>query len=312
MPKISVVMATYNGSKHIEKAIKSIIEQTFHDFELIIIDDGSIDQTSDIVKNMNDNRIRYFRNRVNKGLAYSLARGFDLAEGKYIARMDDDDISMPNRFAVQYEYMENHTDITLCGCWFNEIEKRHSRIILPETSEKLKPYLLFYSPLAHSSWFIRREHLLMDDLNYDIRYRTAQDYDFMERLLNNHRKIACVQQNLLSYRVRNGSITGREKGIDKNRIKVQRRILQRLSIKMKRKHVYLLNCDMKEMKDFFAFAVFAKRIMKNNKKCHYFDSAELEKQIKFRFWNMLYINIDIDWVADRKKDAEREMRGEEI
>ncbi|MBO5468261.1 MAG: glycosyltransferase family 2 protein [Lachnospiraceae bacterium] len=310
MPEISVVLATYNGAQYIGEAINSIIEQTFQDFEFIIIDDASIDQTPSIVKNINDKRIRYFRNKENKGLAYSLARGFNLARGKYIARMDDDDISLPNRFAVQYEYMEKHSDITVCGSWYNEIGRRHGRIILPETSEKLKPYLLFYSPLAHSSWFVRREHLLMDDFNYNVHYRSSQDYDFLERLLNNNRKIACVQQNLLCYRVRKGSITGVSKKIDKNTIKVQRRILQRMSIKMKRRHVYLLNYSKSEKKDCMAFAVFAYRIMVCNEKCHYFDSVELRRQIKFRFWTIFYESTNWNWVEDRKKAAEEEMRGE--
>ena len=115
MPRISVIMPAYNAEKYIREAIDSILAQTYTDFEFIIIDDASTDATASIVESYSDERIRFFRNEHNMGVANTLNRGLDLAVGEYIARMDSDDISLPERFAKQVEFMDTHTDVIVCG-----------------------------------------------------------------------------------------------------------------------------------------------------------------------------------------------------
>ena len=114
-PKISVVMPAYNAENYIREAIDSILAQTFRDFEFLIIDDGSTDHTVEIIRSYSDSRIRLYQNERNMGVAATLNRGLDLARGEYIARMDADDISLPERFAKQAAYMDAHPDVAVCG-----------------------------------------------------------------------------------------------------------------------------------------------------------------------------------------------------
>lgn len=114
MPKISVIMPAYNAERYIREAIDSILRQTWSDFELIIIDDGSTDSTAAIIAEYTDNRIRFCPNAQNMGVAATLNRGLELACGAYIARMDADDISLPERFAKQAAYLDAHPDVTVC------------------------------------------------------------------------------------------------------------------------------------------------------------------------------------------------------
>lgn len=115
MPKISVVMPAYNAEKYIGEAIESILNQTFKDFEFIIINDGSVDHTKEIIREYNDPRIVLLENDKNRGIVLSLNKGLDAATGKYIARMDADDIALKNRFERQVEYLDEHKDIGVLG-----------------------------------------------------------------------------------------------------------------------------------------------------------------------------------------------------
>ena len=112
---ISVVLPAYNVQDTIGESIDSILSQTFTDFELIIINDGSQDNTEEVIHAYSDKRIRYYRNEKNEGLIYTLNRGLDLAQGKYIARMDADDVSLPTRFEKQVKVMEESPNIVVCG-----------------------------------------------------------------------------------------------------------------------------------------------------------------------------------------------------
>lgn len=117
MPEISVVMPVYNASQYLAEAIESIVSQTFTDWELIIIDDGSTDDSKLIIKRyaQSDKRIRYYKNEQNMGVIRTLNKGINLSTGKYIARMDADDISLPTRFDTQYRFLENNADVAMCG-----------------------------------------------------------------------------------------------------------------------------------------------------------------------------------------------------
>ncbi len=110
-PLVSVIMPVYNAEKYIFEAVNSVIEQTYTNWELVLINDGSSDLSINIIKEFKDSRIRLYENRENMGIAYSRNRAIDLSRGKYIAIMDNDDISLPNRLKIQVEYLENHEEI---------------------------------------------------------------------------------------------------------------------------------------------------------------------------------------------------------
>lgn len=114
-PLVTVFMAVYNGQKYISEAINSILNQTFRDFELLIIDDGSTDNTIDNIKLFTDDRIRLIQNHKNLGLFVTRNYGIDQAKGKYFAILDSDDIAFPNRLQIQVNFMERNPQYALCG-----------------------------------------------------------------------------------------------------------------------------------------------------------------------------------------------------
>ncbi len=116
LPSISVILPVYNGAGDVARSIQTVLTQTNSDFELIVIDDGSKDNSVEVLRNINDPRLRIYHQE-NIGLAATLNRGIELARGRYIARQDQDDLSMPTRFAEQFEYMEANPDCALLGTW---------------------------------------------------------------------------------------------------------------------------------------------------------------------------------------------------
>ncbi len=114
-PTISVVMPVYNGAKYLKEAIESVLNQSFKDFELILINDGSTDSSESIIKSFDEPRIVYLNNGGNLGLSKSFNKGIIAAKGTYIARMDADDVSLPNRFEIQLDYLDTHPNIGVIG-----------------------------------------------------------------------------------------------------------------------------------------------------------------------------------------------------
>src|SRR5690606_1184748 len=110
-----IILPAYNAEKYLAEAIESILNQSFKDFEFIIINDGSKDRTEDVILSYNDPRIVYLNNEANLGLIDKLNKGFNIARGKYIARMDADDISSPERLYIQYQFLENNPDYVICS-----------------------------------------------------------------------------------------------------------------------------------------------------------------------------------------------------
>ena len=199
-PIITVLMPVYNGEIYLKKAIDSILTQTFQDFELIIINDGSRDGSQKIIKSYNDQRIRLI-NQDNQGLVGALNNGIKLSLGKYIVRMDQDDISMKNRLFEQINFMESNPNIGISGTYIILIDKFDNsigRMVYPLAHEEIKAQLLFSSPLAHPSVIIRKSILQKNDLKYlNVK---SEDYDLWVRSAQ-VTQLANVGKFLLKYRV---------------------------------------------------------------------------------------------------------------
>jgi len=200
-PFISVVMSVYNGEKYLAEAIESILNQTYKNFEFIIVNDGSRDKSIDIIKEYRtkDNRIVLI-DRENKGLPYSLNEGISIAKGKYIARMDADDISLPERFEKQIEYM-NAKSLDVCGSYiklFGENKKEYI-IEYPLHDEDIRFSLLFFSSLAHPTVMFKKE--VFDKVKYRVDYKVAQDYQLWCDIVHADFKIGNIPEVLLNYRV---------------------------------------------------------------------------------------------------------------
>ncbi|MGF1902958.1 glycosyltransferase family 2 protein [Aliivibrio sifiae] len=200
-PQITVLMSVYNGQEFLAEAIESVLGQTFSNFEFIIINDGSTDQTLGIINKYAciDNRI-VLVSRENKGLIASLNEGIELANAKYIARMDADDICLPERFQIQFDFMEANPEIGVCGSWAKVFGEGMNKILRhPATMNQLKPKLLFSVCFAHPTVIIRREILLDNNLRYSAKAEGCEDYELWTRLIN-HTQFSNVQQVLLKYR----------------------------------------------------------------------------------------------------------------
>lgn len=198
MPIISVILPVYNSELYVCEAIKSILDQTFDDFELIIFDDGSTDKTAAVVNSFTDSRIRFIRNSINRGIVYNLNYGLEISMGKYIARMDADDIAHSERLALQYEFMELNPDIATCGTWF-EIMEENVVVELPADHDQIKIGLLDYCVIGHPTVMLRADFFKTNNLKYRSSMQNAEDYDLWVRVAQIG-KLANLPYVLLSYR----------------------------------------------------------------------------------------------------------------
>lgn len=224
-PLISVVMAAYNTDKYIEEAIKSILNQTFKEFEFIIIDDASTDNTWKIISKFakKDKRIRAFQNKNNLKVSYSLNRGIKEAKGKYIARIDADDWSYPYRLKLQFDFMEMNPEIGISGGIMEICNENLKPIVQRKyslTDKELRKSIFYFSPFSHPLIIIRKSILIKTSL-YDKQYFPAEDYElyFKIGLLS---KFANLDEILLRYRVINNSLTtGQTRLMELNTIKAR-------------------------------------------------------------------------------------------
>lgn len=205
-PKVSVVLPVYNSEKTIKQTLESILGQSLGDFELIVINDGSTDSGKEIIQSFSDSRIRLLDNDSNRGLIFSLNRGLDAARGKYIARMDSDDIMQPDRLFKQFEFMEKHPDIDICGCAceiINDDNQPLGKLLYWLKNDSIRADLMFNSPLAHPTYFIRSEAIAGYRYNPDFKY--CEDYELLSRFLLDGHKAANLPGKLLRYRNSVGS-----------------------------------------------------------------------------------------------------------
>jgi glycosyltransferase involved in cell wall biosynthesis len=198
VPAVSVVMPVYNTSKYLHAAIDSILCQTFQDFEFIIIDDASTDNSAEIIKSYSDSRIILIEKPKNTGYTDSLNMAIKLAKGNYVARMDADDISLKNRFEKQVNYMEEHPDVLVLGTFYKVINSE-SVVAVPISYEEAKVVSIMHVPVAHPTVFIRRNVFTGFNLVYDKAYEPAEDYHLWTRIIEIG-KIENLPEVLLHYR----------------------------------------------------------------------------------------------------------------
>lgn len=229
-PKITVLLPVYNCELYIKTAVESILNQTFTNFELLIIDDASTDATVSILKKFDDPRIQLIEKPLNSGYTNSLNYGLKIAKGQYIARMDADDISYPERFARQIDYLDNHPDVVVCGTTYKIVDN-DKKIILPQDHEAIKIGLLWGNCVSHPSVMIRKK--IVDDfsIRYDTSKEPAEDYDMWVRLLSIG-KLHNLKEILLEYRVYGNQVSRkRAEEQKKNDIAAKLLLLQYLDIK---------------------------------------------------------------------------------
>lgn len=206
VPTVSVVLPVYNGAQYLAEAVNSILAQTFENFELIMIDDGSTDLSPQILTEYarHDSRIRVIV-RENRGLATTLNESIDVARGKWIARMDQDDIALPQRLERQLQWLEQ-TGADLCGSWVQRFGSSDNRIFrLRQTDEAIRMEMLFASPFAHPAVMMRTASAKL--LRYDKAYEKAEDYDLWTRAAQAGWRMTNVPEVLLLYRIHSTQIS---------------------------------------------------------------------------------------------------------
>lgn len=197
---VSVVMPVYNGALYLREAIDSILSQTHSNLELIIINDGSTDNSEEIILSYDDPRIRYIINEKNSGICVTLNKGLDIAKGKYIARMDCDDISIIERLAIQVEFMESHPEIGISGSDVIFFGSKQGLFQMVHNSDLCAAGLIFNPCFAHPTVIWRRE--IMDRLNlrYNEEYKGLEDFVMWWKFAE-VTKLANIPQALLRYRI---------------------------------------------------------------------------------------------------------------
>ncbi len=153
MPELSVVMPVYNASRFLKEAIESILQQTFTDFEFIIIDDCSTDNSVAIIKSYKDDRIQLYFNDKNSGISYTLNKGIKLANAEWIARMDSDDISYPERLQKQHDFILQHPDGDLFSCWVNVVDQDKKFIRQDLFESRFYYYNLYFKRIVTIKFF---------------------------------------------------------------------------------------------------------------------------------------------------------------
>lgn len=208
-PTVSVLMSTYNRAQALPYAIESILNQTYTDFEFIIVDDGSTDNTMEQLRfyAQKDPRLVIIQNNGNHGLIYSLNRGLDRARGKYVARMDDDDKALPWRLERQVWAMERYPEITVLGggiIWEETPVTPPAGVPSINNPDEVEINTYFSSGLAHPTIMIRRDFLEKNKIRYDIQYTYAEDCGLYKDVLEKGGKVSSLKEVVLHF----GYVTG--------------------------------------------------------------------------------------------------------
>lgn len=207
-PKISVLMPVFNGRRFLKQAIESILHQTYSQFIFIIVNDASTDDTPLIISKYHDKRIHIINNRIRKGLTASLNIGLQACKSEYIARMDADDIALPNRLLHQLQILDKDKNLAMLGTWVQLIDERNKKIgrrQFPTDYARIKTKALQFNPISHPTVMLRRK--VLDKFGvYDENLDGAEDYDLFLRIARDHNVIN-IPEVLLQYRVHDKSVS---------------------------------------------------------------------------------------------------------
>lgn len=231
-PLVTVLMSVYNAAVYLREAIDSILKQSFVDFEFLIYNDGSTDATAEIVRSYSDSRIVFIDNPINRNLSPNMNEGIERALGRYIVRMDSDDIADYERIAKQVAYMEAHPEVGLCGSAVQYFGASQSLIQMPEDNEVIQHTMWLQNAFYHPSVIIRASVLRISGLRYNEQYEFAEDYKLWSEMCA-ITQVHNLPEPLLNYRIHPHQIS-RKQSLSQQRISAQIRREQ-----MNRLHIYL-------------------------------------------------------------------------
>ena len=300
-PQITVLMPVYNVSLYVKEAVESILNQTFADFELLIINDGSKDDTRDEVLKITDERIRFVENETNIGLANTLNRGIELARGKYIARMDGDDISVLNRLQKQFDFLENNPDIDICGAGYEFFGSKNYKVMYPETNENIKIGLLFGCCMIIPLY--RRASIQRVGLRYDQEYFPAEDYRFWTECMIKGLKMHNIQEILFRYRMHPTQVsevmTNQAQMTVKVRTNYFKSLFSQIDESISRQFITdFATVPIEKVSDFECQKKIIQQLCDNNKKQEVVSSEVLSNYLRTNLSNKLANFINSTWFID--------------
>src|ERR1700682_983363 len=206
-PLVSVVMPVYNAEKYLQPAIESILNQSYSNQEIIIINDGSTDSSKNIILNFRDPRVRFFENPENWGIERTRNRGLEEAKGEYIAVLDSDDIAFPERIKIQVEFLEKNPEYGMCGSYFQIID-RNDKLVkkarFPTNDKDARSNLILHNCFCHSTVMMRSK--LAKDLKYRAGFDVIEDY-ILWYMISQRAKIINLPVYTTSYRVHETNIS---------------------------------------------------------------------------------------------------------
>jgi len=222
-PKVSVLMPNYNCEKYLPEAIESILGQSFTDFEFIIIDDGSSDNSWEIIQEYTkkDERIVAIKNEENLWISWNRNKLLEMAQWKYIVWQDSDDLSTLDRIEKQYNYMKDHPEVWICGWWLQFFDENwnSSQRLYAESDSEIRKTIFKYSPLSQwASMYLLKA--IRGAWWYDSKLTTAEDLDLSFRIWQNY-KFANIKQVVLHYRQHNSDTHRNLKQMEINSIKIR-------------------------------------------------------------------------------------------
>lgn len=206
-PLVSVLMPVYKTAPYLREAMDSMLCQTFKDFELIVLNDCSPDNAEEILDAYDDSRIVRYKGENNVGLSNVLNVGIGMARGKYIARMDSDDISLPQRLQVQVDYLDKHTDVDLVSVGMRLFGAKEGTWIREINPEKVKIEAMFHSPVLHASSVWRKDAFEKQGLRFRQEMVPAEDYDLWTRAMLKGLKLVNLPEVLYEYRIHEAQAT---------------------------------------------------------------------------------------------------------
>jgi len=209
-PLISVVLPVYNVAPYIKEALDSVLNQTIQDFEIIVIDDCSTDNTLEVIESIKDARIRIIKKSENKGLIDSLNIGFTEAKGEFIARMDGDDLNTPDRFEKQLHILQNNSEITACGCWLQCFGTSNKIIKHKQYHKEIQAHLLLSNSMSLGATMLKTS--AYRSFKFDETKLHAEDYDFWAKTAWES-KMYNIQEVLYLYRVHDKQVSTKHKSI---------------------------------------------------------------------------------------------------
>jgi len=272
--------------------------QSFKDFELLIVDDGSTDGSSTVVQSFSDSRIRVLENSTRLKLSGALNRGIEEAKGKYIARMDADDISLPHRLQKQVDFLDNHPAVVMCGTAIEIFgEKEQTRIdIYPAAAEQINTYMLFDCPFCHPSVMIRREIFDKKGLRYNGNFYPTEDYELWARVAASF-PTANLSDVLLRYRVHGESMTGADwNEMDRQATRIIRNLLNTWGVQFTENELQMhrnigrgRSCRLKNENELDNAGVWLHKLITVNNEKTVYDKLALAETISL-IWYRLCVN----------------------